>query len=294
MSGAGKRFARAGYEKIKPLITVDGTAIIRHVANLFPGEREFIFICDKDHLAQIPDLEKTLRTISANAHIIGIETHAKGPVYAIDQAGAHLPDNEPVIVSYCDFSMDWDYEAFKKTVAQHPEIQSWCVCYKGFHPHLLKDNLYAGTKTDADGNVIEVREKHSFTPDKMDTWQQTGAFYFATGTLLRDFCRLVIEKNITCNNEHYVSLLYNPMIENGIRVKVYPVSHFCQWGTPEDLEEYEAWARLYAREHSIKKEKTDIPPEREAMVVIPHLVTSSAYEKSWQYWKNYFEHREIV
>ena len=34
----------------KPLIEVDGKPIIEHVVNMFPGEEDFLFICNEDHL----------------------------------------------------------------------------------------------------------------------------------------------------------------------------------------------------------------------------------------------------
>ena len=54
MSGFGERFRRAGNAVPKPLIEIDKKPIIGHVIDLFPGESDFIFICNEDHLAN-PD-----------------------------------------------------------------------------------------------------------------------------------------------------------------------------------------------------------------------------------------------
>ena len=50
MSGFGERFRRAGYSVPKPLIEVDGKPIIQYVVNMFPGETNFSFVCNEDHL----------------------------------------------------------------------------------------------------------------------------------------------------------------------------------------------------------------------------------------------------
>ena len=50
MSGFGERFRRAGYTVPKPLVEIDGKPIIAHVIDMFPGETDFIFICNRDHL----------------------------------------------------------------------------------------------------------------------------------------------------------------------------------------------------------------------------------------------------
>jgi len=48
MSGFGERFRRAGYAVPKPLIEIDGKPIVAHVINMFPGESDFIFICNQE------------------------------------------------------------------------------------------------------------------------------------------------------------------------------------------------------------------------------------------------------
>jgi len=50
MSGFGERFRAAGYVVPKPLIAVEGKPIIAHVIDLFPGETDFIFVCNQEHL----------------------------------------------------------------------------------------------------------------------------------------------------------------------------------------------------------------------------------------------------
>ena len=50
MSGFGERFRNAGYTTPKPLITIEGKPIIEHVVDMFPGEKNFIFICNEEHL----------------------------------------------------------------------------------------------------------------------------------------------------------------------------------------------------------------------------------------------------
>ena len=50
MSGFGERFRKVGYSVPKPLIMIDGKAIIQHVVEMFPGEKDITFICNEDHL----------------------------------------------------------------------------------------------------------------------------------------------------------------------------------------------------------------------------------------------------
>ena len=73
MSGFGERFRRAGYSVPKPLIEIDGKPIVAHVIDMFPGELDFIFICNQDHLNN-PDyhMESILRRYCPTGRVIGI------------------------------------------------------------------------------------------------------------------------------------------------------------------------------------------------------------------------------
>lgn len=73
MSGFGERFRRAGYSLPKPLIPIDGKPIIAHVIDMFPGETDFLFICNQDHLDN-PDyaVRATLERYCPTGRVVGI------------------------------------------------------------------------------------------------------------------------------------------------------------------------------------------------------------------------------
>lgn len=244
LSGLGKRFADAGYQDIKPLIKVHGKPIIEWVVNLFPGENDFVFVCRNEHLENTP-LRSVLNAIAPQGKIIGIEGHKFGPVYAVSKVFDSIDDNEPVIVNYCDFFQDWDFEEFKKFV-NLDSIDGAIPCYTGFHPHLLHpENLYASCSIDADGNLLEIREKFSFENDKTKAFHSGGTYYFAKGKDVKYYFSKMMEENHHLNGEYYVSLVYNLMVKDKKKIKVYDkVPHFCQWGTPKDLEEYLNWTDI--------------------------------------------------
>ncbi len=288
MSGEGQRFREAGYEKLKPLILVDGKPIIQYVAELFRPEDELIFVVSREHLAdEKHDLENILKRIRPDAKIIAVEPKKLGPNYGILGAAEFL-DETPVMVSYCDFNLVWDRADFEKKI-QERQPASAAICYKGFHPHLLQPNLYAGVRVDDQLNALEVQEKTSFTENKMETWQQAGLFYFSSGKLLKEYCERAFREGWLLNGESYTSLLFTPMINDSLPSLVYPAEFFCQWGTPADLEEYEAWSQLLAAEAGRIKGETDIPTLRKKQLRIPWPEDSKEYRQSRDYWKEYFQ-----
>ncbi len=92
MSGFGERFRRAGYAVPKPLIEIEGKRIIAHVVDMFPGDSDFLLICNEDHLVD-PDyrMAEILKTYCPNGRVVGIPVHRLGPVHAVRQV-EHMID----------------------------------------------------------------------------------------------------------------------------------------------------------------------------------------------------------
>lgn len=241
MSGLGNRFIQAGYQDIKPLIKVDGRPIIEWVLKMFPGNTKPIFICREEHLANT-NLEEELKKTAPSGKIIPIKGHRKGPVYAVSKVFSEIEDNAPVMTTYCDYYMRWDFQKFTEEVLSN-RCDGAIPCYTGFHPNLLPEkNLYASCRTDKNGYLIEIREKYSFSKEKSKALHSPGAYYFKSGAILKKYFQLAMDSDLSLNGEYYISLVYNLLVKDGLKVYVPPnVKHFCQWGTPEDLEEYQFW-----------------------------------------------------
>ena len=80
MSGFGERFRRAGYDLPKPMIPIEGKPIIAHVIDLFPGETEFIFVCNEAHLNDPRyEMRDTLKRYCPTGRIVGIPSTQERP-----------------------------------------------------------------------------------------------------------------------------------------------------------------------------------------------------------------------
>lgn len=246
MSGFGERFRRAGYDVPKPLIEVEGKPIIAHVIDLFPGEHDFIFICNQDHLGH-PDyhMEATLRRLCPGGRVVGIPPHKLGPIHAVLQVESLIDPERPVVVNYCDFTCYWDWQAFKRFVAQ-TRCTGAIPAYKGFHPHTLGSTNYAYMR-ESGGWVEAIQEKQPYTSNRMEEYASSGTYYFASGKVMSDAFRKTMQQQISVGGEYYVSLAYTSLLAADEPVAVYPLQHFMQWGTPEDVAEYNAWSAAFRR-----------------------------------------------
>jgi NDP-sugar pyrophosphorylase family protein len=244
MSGFGERFRKAGYLNPKPLILIDGKPIIGHVMDMFPSEKKFTFICNSDHLKNDAyNMRSTLLAYCPTANIVSITPHKLGPIHAVLQAIDLIDDTEEVLVNYCDFSCYWDWKNFREFVSLSDS--AGCIpAYKGFHPHSLGSTNYAYIKEDT-GWIKDIQEKQPFTSNRMQEFASSGTYYFKNGKILKDAFNYVINEDLNLNGEFYVSLAYKYLFKEQLPVSVYPLQHFMQWGTPEDVSEYLQWSDIF-------------------------------------------------
>ena len=263
MSGIGKRFLDAGYTEPKPLIVIDGKPIIEHVVEMFPGESDFIFICNSEHLRETP-LRSVLERIAPNGRIFEIAPHKKGPVYAVLQVLGQINPEDEVIVNYCDFSCMWDYKGFLADTRSR-QASGAVPAYRGFHPHMLGNTNYAFMRSD-DRCMLEIKEKEPFTDNRMEEFASSGTYYFRSGRIVSRYFQELIDLDINLTGEYYVSLVYNLLVRDGLKVSIFEIEHMLQWGTPQDVAEYRAWSDYFG---SLAYPGPTMVPEKGSVTLIP-------------------------
>lgn len=283
MTGYGSRFVAAGYQELKPFIRVMGRPVIEWIVkDMYPADVNIIFVCRGEHLMKDASMRERLLLLAPEAKIVSIEDWVKkGPVYDVLRgyrellAQQAIDAQEPCIINYCDFYMQWDYAAFAKEAAERG-CDGAVPCYSGFHPNLLPEkNYYASCLTDAQDDLIEIREKYSFEKDKTKAKHSPGVYYFAGGAVMEKYCQILTEhEECAINGEYYASLPYNFMVQDGLKVWVpVNVEYFCQWGTPEDMQEFVYWTDLIrkseAAQHTGGAESYGAEEEMQGRILIP-------------------------
>ena len=244
MSGFGERFRRAGYTLPKPLIEIESKPIIAHVIDMFPGETDFIFICNRDHLIEPAyHMAETIQQYCPTGRIVPIDAHKLGPVHAVLQAREFIDPLRPVVVNYSDFTCYWNWKHFREFVLRNG-CDGAIPAYKGFHPHTLGTTNYAYMR-EADGWVLDIQEKQPYTDNRMEEYASSGTYYFASGQLMLNAFKATVNRNLHVSGEYYVSLAYKLLLESGKQIAIYDLQHFMQWGTPEDVAEYGMWSEVF-------------------------------------------------
>lgn len=245
MTGVSSRFTAAGYDRPKFLLEVDGQTVIDHVIDMFPGWDDVIFVCNELHLDDPRwDLEAHLLARRPKARVLRSDHNQKGPGWAVLQAREFIDPDRPVVVNYCDFACYWDVDAYE--IALTADGVSGCMpVYSGFHPHMAFSTSYAYLKMDGEG-AVDIQEKQPWTDDPSSELASSGTYGFGSGRILLEALDAQVEQDLVLKGEYYLSLTYKPIMAAGGVVRVFPLQHFMQWGTPQDFEEYKDASRAIA------------------------------------------------
>ncbi len=242
LAGHSRRFKSHGYNLPKFLIDIDGIPMIQHVVNMFGADDSFHFVLNSDQIKEFPQIEKILRSTAKKTELVIIEPHELGPTHSAMQV-KNIANEDEVIISYCDFFVDWNYNNFKRQVYGYDGA---IPSFKGFHPASFGDTYYAYMRVNENDEMLELREKNSFTPKRHEEFASAGIYYFKNWKLFKDYAIKLHQNGFENLKEGYVSLLFNPMVRDGCKIKVTEIEHFICFGTPEDLAQYNFWSKYFS------------------------------------------------
>jgi len=244
MAGHSRRFHQAGYVGPKALLSVGFKRMIEHVVDMFDTTLcHYHIVINSMQLSDDPDLIDYLAQLAVRVNVVVVENHELGPVYSVLQVDG-IGDEEEVIISYCDFIVDWDYSYFMRHVSGE---DGGIVSFRGFHPASFGDTYYAYLNVDGD-RMVELREKRSFTQNRSQEHASAGIYYFKRFDTFKKYGQKWLNKENKILPEAYVSLLYNDMVLDNLSVIVHEVGKFICLGTPDDYEQYQFWWKYFTEE----------------------------------------------
>jgi hypothetical protein len=186
-------------------------------------------------------MRKVLEDAVSHPTIVSMSQHKLGPVFTVLAFDGLIYQDEPVIISYCDTVSIWDYNDFKGFVS---DIDGCVVSHTGFHPHTLSPTLFAYSKTDTGNRILGIKEKACYTNNRFDEHASSGVYYFGKGSYVSEYFKQALEKNVSYNGEYYVTLVYNLLIKDKLKVFSYLTDYVLSFGTPLDVEMFNAWQHI--------------------------------------------------
>ena len=163
MAGHSRRFAKAGFQKPKALLPVGLTTMVEQVVEMFSPDDHFHFVINKKQVSENPYMVNFLKGLAKKVDVVIISSHEEGPIHSALQVPG-IPTNDPVIISYCDFTVTWNYSQFLRHIH---DCDAAIPSFQGFHPASFGNTLYAYMRTKGD-RLLELREKKNFTENRID------------------------------------------------------------------------------------------------------------------------------
>jgi choline kinase len=229
MAGLGSRFAEKGFKNIKPLIPLNGKTFIEwsvESVDFKNIETTFIFVILEEH-SNI--LHEHLKKIKPDCIILSVPKLTRGAVETALTAEKYIDNDEPLVITNSDQIFEWDKDKYIEYLSQtqtHADVIVVNADTDKFSYIQLDENNY-GTK---------LAEKEVISDNAL-----VGIHYWRKGKYFVDSGKELIKRDIRSKNEYYISLSYNLLIENNIKVTCYklgPHEKYLSVGTPEQVYDY--------------------------------------------------------
>jgi dTDP-glucose pyrophosphorylase len=227
MAGQGSRFAKAGYEKPKPFIDVNGKPmIVRVLENLAYPNARYILIARKEHMDKERELVTQIEK-EFNAIFIPIDKLTEGTACTVLYARKYINNNEPLLIANSDQIVDMKIANFIDDCSNRNLDGSILTFIDK-----AQDPKWSFAKLDKNNLVTEVKEKVVISE-----FATVGIYLYSKGKDFVDSSIDMIIENDRVNNEFYTCPTYNYAIKEGLKIGIYNIKFGLMHGigTPEDL-----------------------------------------------------------
>ena len=229
LGGKGERFSKNGYSQPKPLIRIYEKSMIEYVLdNLNISNDDKIFIIYNEYLDNF-DFSNFVLTKYSYINLVKIKD-TKGAsetlLLGIDYIFNNFTYHNKCLILDCDTFYTQDIiNLFNNS---NDNIVFYTKNYD-------KNAIYSYIELNDDNIITNIKEKIKISDNA-----NTGAYAFANIKLLHSYCKQVLDRNITFNNEPYTSCVISEMIKSNILFKGQELQedYVISLGTPVALQKY--------------------------------------------------------
>lgn len=237
-AGRGRRFVEQGFKEPKPLIRVMGKPLIKWSTDGLMGARDlkFIFLVLQDHIDS-HQIDRQLGLLYPGAKVVLVKSVTEGAACTVLLAKDYLDMDESMMIVNCDNLFMIDIRAAEESLEGDD---------KGMIFYFASNKeRWSYVAVNERGLAERVAEKEVIS-DKATV----GAYYFAKARYFVEAAEYMIERNMRTKGEFYVCPVYNVIIEQGGRIRVFPCDLHYSLGTPEEVANFE---ELFAvRERAVR------------------------------------------
>lgn len=228
-AGAGTRFSKAGYDKPKPFIDVNGKPMIKRVLqNLKYDHMRSVVIGRTEHMSAETDVMEWMH--HSGIQTVDISQLTEGTVCTVLLAQRHIDPNAPLIIANSDQLVNFNITDFIEDCIQRG-LDGSILCFKDE----ARDSKWSFARTNGEGHVVEIKEKVAISD-----LATVGIYLFTKGATFLRAATEMIAYNDRVNGEFYTCPVYNYAIANGAKIGVYEIEQEDMYGigTPQDLDAF--------------------------------------------------------
>jgi NDP-sugar pyrophosphorylase family protein len=244
MAGAGSRFSKEGYTIPKPLLDVEGLPMIIQAVKCLPSTSNQIFIGQKYHYEKY-NIDNKIKEFYPNAKTIGIDYITEGQACTTDIAFQKfdIPLEKPLLVSACDNGVYYDMTEYNRLLDDsNVDIIIWS--FSNNPTSKLFPHMYAWLDVDENNYIKRVSIKKPFD-DVENKNAIIGTMYFKKASYFKEGLNNIYEMNNRINNEFYIDNMIEPLVNMGYKIKIFDVTNYLCWGTPNDYRTYQYWLEYF-------------------------------------------------
>ncbi|KAJ3347274.1 hypothetical protein HDU83_002192 [Entophlyctis luteolus] len=235
IGGFGSRFKAEGYRFPKPLINIQGRAMLFWLIDrleFVPGD--ILWIPVREEICTTFDFPRLLKKEypDLDTRIIPLHFDTRGAVETLYIATGYMTDQQ---LKRRTISLDCDTLYFADVLSMARELPPQFGAVVNF---IDQGNLpvFSYVITDKDGLITEIQEKKAIS-----NIANTGAYVFSSAATLRTCASQLLDGDTNQMDEFYSSSLISEMIAKktpfmGIRIST---SDFVCLGTPSQLREFQ-------------------------------------------------------
>jgi NDP-sugar pyrophosphorylase family protein len=224
LAGRGRRFVEAGFREPKPLIPVHGMPMVEVVVRNVRPRRPHRFIVPAlaEHLDATP-LAAVVRRLAPDAVLVPVDATTEGAACTVLLTARLIDGDDPLLIANTDQWVEGGIDALL-AAADRRGVDGTIMTFPADDPK------WSYAVVGAAGDVERVVEKQVVSRDAT-----VGIYHFRRGADFVAGARRMMAKNLRVNGEFYVAPVYNELIADGRRIRVFPVGGMHGMGTPDDL-----------------------------------------------------------
>jgi len=229
LGGLGERFKKDGYSSPKPLINIFGKPMIFYVIdNLFLKKEDNLIVIYNKELNNY-EFDKILKNKYNNIILIELNKQTEGAAETIliglNNIGKNILNNKCLLFDCDTFYHKNIIETYRN------QNENAIFCFKD-----IQDKpIFSYVTFNEQNIIIDIKEKN-----KISDYANTGCYCFKNGTILKQYCETIINKNIREKNEFYTSCVIKAMMQEQhiFIANIINYSDFSCVGTPMQLKIY--------------------------------------------------------